>query len=209
MTVDNEDYENYEYTGIPMPGTKYFIQREKDSECGEIFISDPSLMIGYLNNEEETNRSIVNINNERYMRMGDLFSDDDLERLYFQGRIKRTVMRPDGHTVHVTPIEDVLNNSGLVEHCCVVGVKKKDGSAGAIPTAFVVLKAGLSQSKATALELDKLSLSKLSERNRALSYVFVDEIPRTLMDKDNFKLLENHFIEDLPFFPVDYTFFEL
>ncbi len=209
VTVDNEDYENYEYTGIPMPGTKYFIQKEKDSECGEICISDPSLMIGYLNNEEETNRSIVNINNERYMRMGDLFSDDDLERLYFQGRIKRTVMRPDGHTVHVTPIEDVLNNSGLVEHCCVVGVKKKDGSAGAIPTAFVVLRAGLSQSKATAFELDKLSLTKLSERNRALSYVFVDEIPRTLMDKDNFKLLENHFIEDLPFFPVDDTFLEL
>lgn len=209
VTVADPSYEDYEYTGVPMPGTKYLIAKEKENDDhGEVLISDPSMMMGYLNNQEETDRTIVTIDNEKYVKMGDIFIADVLDRLHFYGRTKRAVMRPDGHTVHVSPIEDAISKSNLVEQCCVVGTKKKDGTRGSIPTAFVVLKDGVSESQEIANELDKLSLMHLNERNRALAYVFVDEIPKTLMDKDNFTLLEKNYIEDLPFYPVDYTFLE-
>ena len=52
-------------------------------------------------------------------------------------------MRPDGHTVHAVPIEDAVTRSSLVDKCCVVGIRKTEGSARAIPTAYVKLKPGI------------------------------------------------------------------
>ncbi len=208
ITVADESYEDFEYTGTPMPGVKYIIDKKDNEGKGEILISDPSLMIGYLNNEEETNRSIVKIDGDRYMRMGDFFDSDEIDRLYFKGRKKRAIMRPDGHTVHSLPIEEAISLNDLVDSCCVVGLPKKDGSAGAIPTAFVVLKEGVVESQEVANKIDKFCLQHLSERNRALAYVFVESIPKTLMEKDDFNVLGKNCIEDMPYYPVDFDFLE-
>lgn len=204
ITVADETYEDYEYVGIPMPGVKYIIDRKEDEEKGELLVSDPSLMIGYLNNEEETARAIVTIGGDRYMRMGDYFTSDELDRLYFQGRKKRAIIRPDGHTVHSLPIEETIQLVDCVDSCCAVGLKKKDGSSGEIPTAFVVLKENVSATQEMADSIDEFCLKYLSERDRALAYVFVESIPMTLMAKNDFSSLQKTCIEDLPYYSVDY-----
>lgn len=199
-TVADEEYEDGEYTGIPMPGTDI-----KIADDGEIMVSDPAVMMEYLGNEKETNNSIVEIDGKRYMKMGDYFRQDDMGRLHFEGRKKRAIMRPDGHTVHALPIEETIELSDLVDKCCVVGLKKQDGSSGAIPTAFVVLKENVNKNMA-AQEIDKIALQHLSERNRALAYVFVDDLPATLMHKIDFRKLEENYIEDVDYYAVDFTF---
>lgn len=42
------------------------------------------------------------------------------------------------------------------------------------------------------------------ERDRALAYVFVKSIPKTLMEKNDFSALQKTCIEDLPYYSVDY-----
>ena len=169
-------------------------------------VSDPAMMIGYYDNDEETKRNMVEIDGIRYFNMGDLFRIDDKGRLYFCGRSKRVVIRPDGHTVHVLPIEDSLFNSGLVDQCCVVGLKKEN-MTGTIPTAFIKLKDGVVESQETINKLDSQQLKDLSERNRALVFVFVKELPKTLMDKIDFRKLESLDLSELTYHIVDNCFF--
>jgi long-chain acyl-CoA synthetase len=214
-TVYESEYEDGEYTGVLYPGTDYrFYSSEsglilpEGTTNGEIMISDPSVIVEYLDDEEETKKSIEELDGKRYMKMGDIASVDDMGRVHFYGRTKRAMMRPDGHTVHALPIEEAIETSYIVDQCCVVGIKKNDGSTGTIPTAFVVLKNNKEGSQEIAQELDKISLEQLSERNRALQYVFVKQLPRTLMDKVDYKALEKLNMDDLVRYVVDDVFFK-
>lgn len=83
-------------------------------------------------------------------------------------------------------------------------MKKKDGSSGEIPTAFVALKENVSASQEMADSIDDFCLKYLSERDRALAYVFAEIIPMTLMAKNDFSPLQKTCIEDLPYYSVDY-----
>lgn len=211
-TIDDESLEDGEYSGILFPGTKYkFLDLEtgeisEEAKEGELLVSDPSLMIEYLDNEEATARNIYEIDGDRYFRMGDIFKIDDEDRLYFGGRVKRAMMRPDGHTVHALPIETCLEESGLIDQCCVVGLGVK-GKTGTVPTAFIKVKENVPKDNDTIAVLDNKALHDLSERNRALAYVFVDEIPKTLMDKIDYKKLEKLSFDDVDAHIVDDTFF--
>ena len=212
-TIINDEYEDNEYTGVLLPGTKYKLMNIETGKIddsineGELLISDPAMLIEYLNNEEANKNNILEIDGDRYFNMGDIFKIDEKERLHFKGRIKRVMMRPDGHTVHALPIEEVLENSGYVDQCCVVGLKSNYGT-GTIPTAFVKLKEEMQESEDLVQVLDKLALKELSERNRALAYVFVDNIPKTLMDKIDYKKLEQFKFEDLNAYVVDDIFLQ-
>lgn len=211
-TINVNADSNLESTGILFPGIKpLFInpetkEVEPNSTYGELAIHDPAMMNGYLDDTESTSDITIKYNGEKYYKMGDLFELVD-DELFFKGRTKRAMMRPDGHTVHAFPIESAIMKSNKVDNCCVVGLKKKDGSSGSIPVAFVLLKDGIIPSEELVQELDNISLRELSERNRALAITFVDSLPYNDMGKVNYKQLEKYFIEDINPYLVDYTFF--
>ena len=87
-------------------------------------------------------------------------------------------------------------------------LKKSDNSSGSIPTAFIILNDGYEISDELIGDIDALSLQHLSERNRALAYVFVDKLPYTLMGKIDYKSLEKLHIDDLDYYVVDDTFIQ-
>ncbi len=213
-TVKNPDYYDSKTTGVLFPGCDYlFLDPETgeiipDGNEGELCIHDPAMMDRYLDDEEATNAITVYKDGLKYYKMGDLFKVDEKGRFYFMGRTKRVMMRPDGHTVHANPIEDAIMLHKDVKNACVVGLAKKDGSSGTIPTAFIVLKDGVIPSEALVMELDSIALDNLSERNRALAYTFIDDLPYTLMAKVDYKALEKIPFEDVETIIVDYTFFK-
>lgn len=213
-TVNDDEYYDPRSTGVLFPGCKYlFLNPETheimpDAKEGELCIHDPAMMDRYLNDEEATNAiTVYDKDGNKYYKMGDLFSVNEKGMFYFEGRTKRAMMRPDGHTVHANPIEDAIMNHKSIQNVCVVGLSKKDGSSGSIPTAFVVLKEGYEKSLDLVNEIDAITLKLLSERNRALAYTFIDELPYTLMSKVDYKKLEGIKFEDLETYIVDYTFF--
>ena len=213
-TVNDDEYYDTRSTGVLFPGCKYMFLNPETNEIipngteGELCIHDPAMMDRYLDDEEATLAiTVYDEEGNKYYKMGDLFRVNEKGMFYFMGRTKRAMMRPDGHTVHANPIEDAIMKHSAVENVCVVGLSKKDGSSGSIPTAFVVLKEGYKQSEELVMELDEIALKFLSERNRALAYTFIDSLPYTLMAKVDYKKLEGMIFEELETFIVDNTFF--
>lgn len=157
------------------------------NQVGELYMTGPGMILGYFGNPEETAKTFVtDENGVRWVKTGDLFMMDEDGVLYFKGRIKRMMVRPDGHNVFNEPIEEVLLSHYAVEDCSVVGVPDHSGN-GEIPTAVIVLKKDYEEYKDKILqELKKLSLEKLPERDVALNYIFRKTLPYTTVSKVNY-----------------------
>lgn len=192
--------------GIPLIGNNIKIVKpvEKDiinfdeleeikyNEIGEIFINSKSTIIDYLNNEEESKKVFfIDKNGNRWVRTKDLgrITEDGL--IYIEGRMKRIIIRPDGHNISPFAIENIINKNENVENCAVVGTPATNSEHGSYATAYIELKKEHKKEQIEILkELKKEIESKLPPRDVASDYKFVDEIPLTNIGKVNYKILE-------------------
>lgn len=117
------------------------------------------------------------------------------------------MMRPDGHTVHATPIENVISSHKSVRSCAVVGLKMS-GRSGVIPTAFIVADTGVTDFQSLINDIDAFCLQNLPERDRAIAYVRADHIPYTLMGKIDYKKLEEKRIDEVDPIVMDFVFID-
>lgn len=161
------------------------------NQIGELYVSGPGVILGYFGNDKENKKTfITDENGTKWVKTDDLFSIDEDGVLFFHGRIKRMMVRPDGHNVFNEPIEEVLLSHEAVEDCAVIGVEDKELN-GEIPSAVVVLK---EQYRGLKDEIEKqlraLSLEKLPERDVALDYYYRDNLPYTLVSKVDYQKLK-------------------
>ena len=106
-------------------------------------------------------------------------------------RIKRIIIRPDGHNVFPAYIENVITKHPDVRECVCVGVKKTEFSSGKIPVAFLVLEDGQKgEADGIIEELKEMSLRELPERDVALDYIVIDKMPMTDAGKVDYRALE-------------------
>ena len=82
--------------GKPLPSDKVEIRN------GEIFVKGPNVMLGYYNRPAET-REVLD--EEGWLRTGDLGYIDDRGRLYITGRSKEIIVLPNGKNVQPQEIE--------------------------------------------------------------------------------------------------------
>lgn len=82
--------------GKPLPSDKVEIRN------GEIFVKGPNIMMGYYNRPEET-REVLD--QDGWLRTGDLGYIDDRGRLYITGRSKEIIVLPNGKNVQPHEIE--------------------------------------------------------------------------------------------------------
>lgn len=168
------------------------LEEVKYNEIGEIFINSKSTIIDYLNNEEESKKVFfIDKNGNRWVRTKDLgrITEDGL--IYIEGRMKRIIIRPDGHNISPFAIENIINKNENVENCAVVGTPATNSEHGSYATAYIELKKEHKKEQIEILkELKKEIESKLPPRDVASDYKFVDEIPLTNIGKVNYKILE-------------------
>ena len=171
---------------------------------GELCVFSPSMMLGYFKDEEETKKiTWYDQEGRKYYRTGDKVRIDSKGLNWVIDRYKRVIIRPDGHTVGASPIENEISQNKYVKKCAVVGMTVDNG-AGAIPTAFVVLKNGLNWTEREAFAcIDEYCRKKLPERDRALAYVLVSELPYTPMGKVDFRKLEETKFGDIEAYWVE------
>ena len=181
---------------IRNPNTKEVINTP--NEIGEWYFSGPSVMLGYLNNEEENKKVFFNDENgKKWIKTGDLGYIDENGLFFHQARSKRMIVRPDGHNVFPSTIENVLATHKAVSECAVVGVDSINNQQGKLPKAVVVLKDEFKgYEKEIQEELEKLCSENLPERDVAYFYEFTDKIPMTPAGKVDFKKLESTGIEN-------------
>lgn len=152
-------------------------------EKGILFISSPSMTLGYFKNKEATDKIIyTDKNGKKWVNSGDVFKMESDGSLYFCGREKRIVVRPDGHNIPSEKIESIASAIDEVETAVVVGVPSKKYNHGSMASLCISLKnKELSSEEKTALLkiIEKNSNAELQPRDRAKYYLIVDKIPYT------------------------------
>ena len=216
ISVTLEDGETLDSSGTPMPNVKVKIvdpETHKElpfMEEGEAYISSVSAMLEYLNNKEQTDKITFYDpeTGEKYFATGDLMRMLPNGQLIFEDRLKRLMKRPDGHQVNAGTIEEVISEVNGVKEVCVVGLPYKD-IMGVIPTAFVVSDENSNRDDIVNA-CEQASYDKLtSARDKALAYVFLDEMPYTPNGKmDAFSLSKNNLDDLEDAYIVDYSFID-
>ncbi len=180
--------------GLPYPDMKYAIVTPgtddvlPPNEEGEIIISGPTLMKGYLNNPEETAKTLKVLEDGRtWLYTGDLGYMDEEGFIYFRQRIKRMIISK-GYNVYPGQIENILDGMPEIAYSCIIGVK--DERRGQRIQAYIVLKDGVPESDVTR----EIILARLRESIALYALpkeiFFKKELPRTLVGKVAFRKLE-------------------
>jgi acyl-CoA synthetase (AMP-forming)/AMP-acid ligase II len=120
--------------GRAMPGlaAAVFLQVQRSGETyyeqapprviGELFVRGPSLMQGYVNEEEGGTRIIGgSYRDDNWLATGDLFETDEDGYFYFKGRAK-DLIKQDGYCLYPREIEEVVERHPDVELAVVVSV---------------------------------------------------------------------------------------
>ncbi len=155
---------------------------------GEICLTGPSVMIGYLNHPEENENTLRTHDDGRvWLHTGDLGYMDEEGFIYFRQRIKRMIIT-NGYNVYPSQIENILDAHEAVQMSCVIGVK--DEVKMQRVKAFVSLRDGFTPSeelKADILEYLKKNVAKYAMPKEI---EFRDDMPKTLFGKVAYTVLE-------------------
>lgn len=160
--------------GIPVYDTEVKIvdleTGEKElppGETGEICVRGPQVMLGYLNQPEET----AGVLRGGWLYTGDIGFMDDDGYITIVDR-KKDMLIYKGYNVYPRELEEILFRHPGVANCTVIGVE--DPAVGEFPKAFVVKKPGYAVSEQELLDYvnkEVVFYKKLREVE------FVEEIP--------------------------------
>ncbi len=180
--------------GIPFPDTYYKIVRVGTTEEvgaeveGEICLSGPTVMLGYLDNAEETAQALRRHADGRlWLHTGDLGKMDADGFVYFRQRIKRMIVT-SGYNVYPAQVENILDGHEKVQLSCVIGVK--DPYKMQRVKAFVVLKPKVVPSEALKWELLAYCKERIVRYAVPSEIEFREELPKTLVGKVAYRELE-------------------
>ena len=169
------------------------MQEMKYNQTGEIWISSPSMMLGYYKKPDETSKIIISDQHgQKWIRTGDLghMTEDGL--LFHEGRIRRIYLTAyDGQPAKSFPmlIEGALKKSPFVRECSVIGRKCK-GSDNYETVAFIV-KHDLNVDEAQIIkELSIVCSENVPTYMLPVEYRFIEELPHTPIGKIDFRVLE-------------------
>lgn len=162
-------------------------------KIGELWVSGPSVMLGYYQKPEETAEVLVtDEDGRRWIRTGDLVHIREDGLVFHEGRIRRIYMTSfDGQPAKIFPllVEGVLEQSPRVEDCAVVG-RKRPHSDYYEAVAYVVRKDG-SDKNSLMKELMALCNKAVPTYMIPAEIRFIDQMPRTPIGKVDFVKLEH------------------
>ncbi|WP_299235843.1 AMP-binding protein [uncultured Halomonas sp.] len=151
-------------------------------ETGELCTRGYSVMLGYWNNQEATDKAI---DEAGWMHTGDLATMDDEGYVAIVGRIKDMIIR-GGENIYPREIEDFLYTHPAVSDVQVIGVP--DEKYGEEVMAWIKLTEG---EELNEEELKAFCKGKIAHYKVPRYVKFVDEFPMTVTGKiQKFKMRE-------------------
>lgn len=180
--------------GVPFPDIGFKIVKNNTfttlpaGKEGEICISGPLVMMGYLGNDAETAQALrVHDDGRIWLHTGDIgyLGEDGL--VYFAQRLKRIIIS-SGYNIYPTHLESIINSHEAVLTSTVIGIDHH--YKGQVPKAFIVLKPGYRPGKRLEREIRELLERNVPVYALPVAYEFRDKLPQTLVGKVAFKKLE-------------------
>lgn len=180
--------------GIPLPGNDVKIvnietkEEMPTGEIGEMLLAGPSVMLGYLDNEKETNEILEKDENGKiWVHTGDLAYLNKDGVVFYVSRLKRMLI-VSGYNVYPSHIEEVLDSHPYVLNSGVIGVPHPYKVQ--VPKAFIVLKEGIKPTPKVKKEIKDYCTKKLAKYMLPKDYVFKEALPKTMVGKVDYKQLE-------------------
>ena len=180
--------------GIPLPDMDYKIvkigtfDKTKIMEDGEICISGPTVMKGYLNNPDETNKTLVKHKDGKiWLHTGDIGCMDKDGFIYFKQRLKRLIVS-SGYNIYPSYVEDIISKHPMVNSCVVIGIPHEYKKQ--VAKAYIVLKNGERATLNIKKQIKKYCEENLAKYSWPYEYEYRDSLPTTLVGKVAYKKLE-------------------
>ena len=180
------------YVGIFEPNTEKQLDFDED---GEICVCGPTVMLGYYNNEGETNLVLRHHKDGNvWLHTGDIGSMDSDGFITYKQRLKRMIIT-SGYNVYPSQIEEVLERHEAIDAVSVIGIPhqyKKE-----VPKAFVVLKKGYKLDDELIKELKEHCKKSLALYSIPKEFEQLDRLPKTMIGKVDFKKLKEQSVKEM------------
>jgi long-chain acyl-CoA synthetase len=178
------------YIKIVKPGTDHELPYGQE---GEILLAGPTVMKEYMNNPEETAKTLrTHADGLTWVYTGDLGTMDEQGFIYFKGRAKRMIVS-SGYNVYPRQIENILDAHEYVQMSCVIGVP--DSYKMQKVKAFVKLVPDVLPSEETKQELLDYCAKHVAKYAMPYDIEFKADMPKTLVGKVAYRALEQEELE--------------
>ncbi len=180
--------------GLPYPDTYYKICKvgsEEEvpyGEEGEICLTGPTVMMGYLNHPEENANTLRRHEDGHvWLHTGDLGVMNEKGFIFFKQRIKRMIIT-SGYNVYPSQIENIIESHEAVQMSCVIGVK--DPIKMQKVKAFVVLCDGFEPNENLMESLREHCRKNIAKYALPYDIEIRKSLPTTLVGKVAYTVLE-------------------
>ena len=180
--------------GVPFPDTYIkIVEPDTDKEVpygseGEILLAGPTVMMGYMNNPEETAHTLrKHADGLTWVYTGDLGVMDSEGFIYFKGRAKRMIIS-SGYNIYPAALENIIDAHEKVQMSCIIGVP--DPYKMQKVKAFVMLKPGIEPTEKVKEELMAYCRKHIAKYSLPYDIEFRPELPKTLVGKVAYRILE-------------------
>ena len=189
-----KDYARSGSIGVPFPDTfSKIVKPGACEECdpnteGEICVSGPTVMLGYMDKPQETADTLRRHGDGRiWLHTGDLGHMDEDGFVYFRQRLKRMIIT-SGYNVYPSQLENIIDGHDKVLLSCVIGVK--DEYRGQRIRAYVVPMPGTEPTDALKKELLDYCAQHMAKYACPRELEWRTELPKTLLGKVAYRVLE-------------------
>ena len=180
------------YIKIVVPGTANELPY---GEEGEILLAGPTVMQEYMHHPEETAQTLrKHEDGLTWVYTGDLGTMDEDGFVYFKGRAKRMIVT-SGYNVYPAQMENIIDAHKFVQMSCVIGVP--DPYKMQKIKAFVKLNPGIEKNEQTKQAILEHCKKHVAKYAMPYDVEFRDELPKTLVGKVAYRVLEEEELEKL------------
>lgn len=185
--------------GLPFPDTYIkIVKPDTDEELpygeeGEILLAGPTVMREYINQPEETAKTLRKHDDGlTWVYTGDLGTMDPEGFIYFKGRNKRMIIT-SGYNVYPAQLENIFDAHEKVSMSCVIGVP--DSLKMQRVKVFVVPALGIEPTDELRAELLAYASKHIAKYAMPKELEFRESLPKTLVGKVAYRQLEEEELE--------------
>ncbi|MBQ4634464.1 MAG: acyl--CoA ligase [Bacilli bacterium] len=194
VSATSESIKSINNIGIPNPDNTIkifepFTDIEKNfGQVGEICVKGPSVMLGYINQDQETANVLrLHYDGDTWLHTGDLgfMSEDGV--LHYTSRLKRMIIS-NGYNIYPLELEEIINKCKYVESSVVVGIKHKEKQE--VAKAVIVLKQEYELTREIEKEIKEYCKNNIVRYAIPAQYEFRSSLPTTKIGKIDYRKLE-------------------
>jgi acyl-coenzyme A synthetase/AMP-(fatty) acid ligase len=179
--------------GRPLPGTAITVldaanKPVSPGDAGRLLIRlpHPQMMLGYWNDPDLTQASIVRHAGADWFDSGDVVKLDYENYVFYLGR-SDDLINSAGYRIGPVEVENALIEHDAVLECAVVG--SPDPKRGEVVKAFVILRPGVTGTEALVKEIQEYVKRVTAPYKYPRKIEFVDQLPKTPTGKIQRRLL--------------------